>query len=58
LDTLAPDADYVIAVDERSPWPVSSFGEIRLLLAERQRHGYVVVFDRDGWVVLSRTRRP
>ena len=58
LDTLAPDADYVIAVDERSPWPVSTLGEIRLLLAERQRHGYVVLFDRDGWVVLSRTRRP
>jgi uncharacterized membrane protein len=58
LDRLAPDADYVIAVDERSPWPVSTLGEIRFLLAERQRHGYVVLFDRDGWVVLSRTRRP
>jgi uncharacterized membrane protein len=58
LDTLAPDADYVIAVGERSPWPVSTLEEIRLLLAERQRHGYLVLFDRDGWVVLSRTRRP
>ena len=58
LDTLAPDADYVVAVDERSPWPVSSFEAIRGLLAERQRHGYVVLFDRNGWVVLSRTRRP
>jgi uncharacterized membrane protein len=58
LDSLAPDADYVIAVDERSPWPFASFGEIRVLLAERQQHGYVVLFDRNGWVVLSRTQRP
>jgi uncharacterized membrane protein len=56
LDSSAPDADYVIAVDERSPWPLSSFLEIRSLLAERRRHGYMVVFDRNGWIVLSRTR--
>jgi uncharacterized membrane protein len=63
LDALAPDADYVVAVDgaavdSRSPWPVAGLEEIRGLLAERQRHGYVVLFDRNGWLVLSRAQRP
>jgi uncharacterized membrane protein len=58
LDAQAPDADYVVAVNERSPWPLSSFDDIRLLLAERQRRGYAVLLDRNGWIVLSRTRRP
>ena len=56
LDADAPDADYVIAVDGRSPWPLSSFDEIRELLDERRRRGYSVMFERDGWVVLRRVR--
>jgi uncharacterized membrane protein len=54
LDADAPDAEYVIAVDGRSPWPLATFAEIRLLLDERQRHGYAAIFDRDGWIVLRR----
>jgi uncharacterized membrane protein len=56
LDPLAPDADYVIAVDGRSTWPLANFQEIRNLLQERQARGYRVVFDREGWIVLQRTR--
>ena len=54
LDADAPDADYVIAVDGRSPWPLAGFREIRDLLDERQRRGYTVAFARDGWVLLRR----
>jgi uncharacterized membrane protein len=56
LDSEAPDADYVIAVDGRSPWPLANFQDIRSLLDERQRRGYGVVFEREGWIVLQRTR--
>jgi uncharacterized membrane protein len=51
----APDADYVIAVEEHDTWPVASFQEIRGLLDERQRQGYRIVFGQDGWIVLRRT---
>jgi uncharacterized membrane protein len=56
LDPRAPDADYVIAVDGRSPWPLANFQDIRTLLQERQQRGYQVVFERDGWIVLQRPR--
>jgi uncharacterized membrane protein len=56
LDAEAPEADYVVAVDRRSPWPLANYDEIRALLAVRQRRGYEVVFDRDGWIVLRRAR--
>ena len=56
LDPQAPDADSVIAVDGRSAWPLANFQDIRNLLQERQRRGYRVVFDRDGWIVLRRTQ--
>lgn len=52
----APPADYVIAVEGRSTWPVATFQEIRGLLDERQRQGYRVVFEQDGWIVLRRAR--
>jgi uncharacterized membrane protein len=57
LDPSAPDASYVIAVFERTPWPNASFADIRALLAARQARGYAVVFERDGWVVLRRSER-
>jgi predicted deacetylase len=57
LDHDAPDADYVVAVDERSPWPLASDAEVHDLLAKRVSRGYVVVFDRDGWMVLRRNQR-
>jgi uncharacterized membrane protein len=52
----APEADFVIAVEGRSTWPVASFREIRALLDERQRRGYRVVFEQDGWIVMQRGR--
>jgi len=54
LDSDAPDADYVIAVRNRSPWPLSSDQEIQKLLAQRFEHGYMVAFAKDGWLVLRR----
>ena len=54
LDASAPEADFIIAVDGRSPWPLGTFADIRVLLDNRERHGYVSIFDRDGWVVLQR----
>jgi uncharacterized membrane protein len=56
LDRDAPDADYVVAVDQRSAWPLASGAEVRALLADRIAHGYFVLFDRDGWVVLQRNQ--
>jgi hypothetical protein len=58
LDRNAPDADYVVAVDQRSAWPLASTAEVHALLADRVGHGYLVLFDRDGWVVLQRTQPP
>ena len=57
LDPEAPDADYVIAVSERSPWPNATAADVNALLAERRRRGYAVIFERDGWVVLRRASR-
>ncbi len=57
LDPSAPDASYVIAVFERTPWPNASLADIRALLAARQARGYAVVFERNGWIVLKRADR-
>jgi len=57
LDPEGPDADYVIAVPERSPWPNATAADVHALLAERRRRGYAVIFERDGWVVLQRGGR-
>ena len=60
VDYLAADGAVrtpgVIAVEGRSTWPVASFPEIRALLDERQRQGYRVAFEQDGWIVLRRAR--
>jgi len=54
LDSAAPDASYVVAALERSPWPNASSMEVRALVDARRAHGYTVVFERDGWIVLRR----
>jgi uncharacterized membrane protein len=54
LQPGAPDADFVIASHVLDPWPMSSVEEISLLLADRERRGYVVVFSENGWTVLKR----
>jgi uncharacterized membrane protein len=58
LDRAAPDADFVVAVDQRSAWPLANGAAVQALLADRIGRGYVVLFDRDGWVVLRRTQLP
>ncbi|MBZ5558207.1 MAG: DUF2079 domain-containing protein [Acidobacteriia bacterium] len=54
LDAKAPDADFVVAAADLSPWPVARFADLAPLLEDRRRHGYTVVFDQDGWIVLRR----
>jgi uncharacterized membrane protein len=56
LGADAPDADYVVALAERSAWPLADDAEVRTFVAGRVRRGYVVLFDRDGWVVLQRNQ--
>lgn len=57
LDEQAPDADYVITAASLSPWPISTFEELRKIVDERFGPGYDVIFDRSGWRVLRRARR-
>jgi uncharacterized membrane protein len=54
LQPNAPDADIVIASTELDPWPMSDPSTVRAMLDERTRLGYRVIFNRDGWYVLSR----
>jgi uncharacterized membrane protein len=54
LEPRQVDADYVVGVEARSPWPLANVAEIRSLLDERQRRGYSVIFEQDGWTVLRR----
>jgi hypothetical protein len=57
LDAGAPESDFVVAADQLDPWPIDSHVAVRALVDARQRDGYTVVFDRDGWVLLRRARR-
>lgn len=50
----APDADFVIADEGRSTWPVENADGIRALLQQRRQRNYRAVFERDGWIVLRR----
>lgn len=54
LDAKAPDADYVIASTDLSPWPALNTGDISRLIDERKERGYQPVFEHGGWVVLKR----
>jgi uncharacterized membrane protein len=56
LDAHAPSADFVIASAALSPWPAVNAIELASLVRGFQDRGYVVGFDRDGWIVLRRTR--
>jgi uncharacterized membrane protein len=54
LDAKAPDADYVVAAADLSPWPAVRFEDLASLVEDRRRRGYTPVFDKDGWIVLRR----
>ena len=58
LGRAAPDTDYVIANRDLSPWPARSFDDLQQLLAKKARAGYLVDFDRHGWIVLKRRAEP
>lgn len=50
----APEADYVVACKDISPWPNDSYEVIEQYLDQRVEHGYTTVFSENGWVVLER----
>ncbi|HEY6361542.1 MAG TPA: DUF2079 domain-containing protein [Vicinamibacterales bacterium] len=52
LQPLAPESEYVVAQADLSPWPNVSRDALQRLVDERQRRGYVVIYARDGWVLL------
>ena len=54
LDPTAPDAEFVIAGTDLSPWPNQSYADIQLLLDDRRRRGYRLLFEENGWTVLRR----
>jgi uncharacterized membrane protein len=54
LDAKAPDADYVVAATDLSPWPMTDHADIAKLLEERRGRGYRLIFDENGWTVLRR----
>jgi hypothetical protein len=53
LNAQAPDAAYVIASMNQSPWPTSGRDEVVRLIEERRARGYVTIFDEAGWIVLK-----
>jgi uncharacterized membrane protein len=55
IERRIPDTDYVIATEHRTVWPNRDFEEVREILRERLAQGYTPVFERDGWIVLSRS---
>ena len=54
LDADAPEADYVVAQPDLSPWPNATREELERLLREREQRGYTVLVARDGWTLLRR----
>ncbi|HEY3384435.1 MAG TPA: DUF2079 domain-containing protein [Vicinamibacterales bacterium] len=52
LDARAPDAEFVVAAADTSPWPAADPAAVLVWLAERRQRGYEVVFEENGWLVL------
>jgi uncharacterized membrane protein len=50
----APDADFVVAQRTLSVWPLDDRAQLDSLIEERRRHGYDVIADDGGWIVLRR----
>jgi hypothetical protein len=51
---VAPDADYVIAAADVSPWPLDTSADVASLIRDRLNHGYRVVVEKEGWTLLAR----
>jgi uncharacterized membrane protein len=58
LGRPAPETDYVVANRDLNPWPARSFDDLQRLLAVKTRSGYLVDFERQGWIVLKRRAGP
>lgn len=54
LERVAPDADYVIAAADVSPWPLDTSADVASLIRDRLNHGYRVVVEKEGWTLLAR----
>ncbi len=50
------DADYIIVSDSLDVWPLGSFKQIQEIINDRLQHGYVYVFNKDGWEVIKRMK--
>jgi uncharacterized membrane protein len=55
IDDKTPDTDYVIAAAGLSPWPSATAHDLMAIVNDRRQHGYVTVFEQDGWVILRRS---
>ncbi len=54
LDSRGLDGDYVISADDFSPWPNQTIDDVRALIEQARRRGYVVVMETNGWTLLRR----
>ena len=54
LDADAPDADFIIAASNLSPWPIPTQTELGNVVRARLGRGYRVIFEENGWIVLAR----
>ena len=50
----APEADYVVACENISPWPYEEYEAIEQYLAGRVEEGYTTIYSDNGWVLLER----
>ena len=51
-DLNAINPDYFVACRGLNTWPVS-FSDIETILKEKEKSGYHVIFDSNGWIVLE-----
>ena len=54
LDGDARDVDWVVASAWLSPWPARNVDELAAWVRRYRERGYRIVFDRNGWIVLTR----
>jgi uncharacterized membrane protein len=58
LSPRSRDESYIIASISSSPAPgFAKRASVQQYIAKREAHGYTVVFDRRGWIVLRKRRR-
>jgi uncharacterized membrane protein len=56
LTPAAPDADFIVAAADLTPWPLPTRMDLLALVADRRTRGYEIAFEDAGWIVLRRGR--